>query len=439
MVKIIPIAAFITVVILSFRYVVMLEDSVFNLLMLDQWYFLNPVLQKESWIDIFRWQHGPHRQGLGGLIQAIIYPASDWNVLWESVVSVGFLAITGVLALLLKKRISGRWHYADIGIPFLFLSFRYYENVLINLSHGVIPVLTVILSGYVLTLRPSRYQSALLALLVLVGVYSGFAFFNSILVLGIFFVLAFQRWNTDLKANNLIFLLAAILGFASFFYDYTFIPAVDCFDLQFLPVDRYISFIGLLVQRGLGLQFIKNVANPNLHFLADVFSYLFLVSQIMLSLWMAYLFIFQKKKHSAALFLLSTFTLLFWVFTAIGRICLGEFAATAPRYIIYSVPGMLAIYIAISSEMVKIRFRQELISLFTIAILFGEWKSDKLVRENLNEYKNAKIVWRTCYMEKKEIQRCNEEAKVVIVHDEPFIRKMLQKMEQQKIHFFKTE
>src|SRR6266446_1769393 len=34
----------------------------------DQWKFDEATLfQKHSWLEIFRWQHGPHRQGLGGI------------------------------------------------------------------------------------------------------------------------------------------------------------------------------------------------------------------------------------------------------------------------------------------------------------------------------------------------------------------------------------
>ena len=56
------------------------KDNAVNLLFEDQWDFLAPLFEGKGPWACFFWQHGPHRQGLGGLIDWFLYRAADWDV-----------------------------------------------------------------------------------------------------------------------------------------------------------------------------------------------------------------------------------------------------------------------------------------------------------------------------------------------------------------------
>jgi len=64
----------------------------------DQWDFLDGFFEGRSWIEQFRWQHGPHRQGLAGLYYGRIYPATGWSSRFEAFVAWGVLVAAAWIA-----------------------------------------------------------------------------------------------------------------------------------------------------------------------------------------------------------------------------------------------------------------------------------------------------------------------------------------------------
>ena len=50
-----------------------------NILYWDQWDFLRGLFDGADLWSLFRWQHGPQRQGLGNLIIAVLYSATGWD------------------------------------------------------------------------------------------------------------------------------------------------------------------------------------------------------------------------------------------------------------------------------------------------------------------------------------------------------------------------
>src|SRR5438067_904303 len=56
-----------------------------NVFVADQWDFNNGTLfQRHSILQAFRWQHGPHRQGLGAILQLLFEPLIRWNSRYEA-------------------------------------------------------------------------------------------------------------------------------------------------------------------------------------------------------------------------------------------------------------------------------------------------------------------------------------------------------------------
>ena len=67
------------VVLLVVRLANFINRYTVNIVYWDQWDFLQGLFDGADPWTLFRWQHGPQRQGLGDLILAILYPATGWN------------------------------------------------------------------------------------------------------------------------------------------------------------------------------------------------------------------------------------------------------------------------------------------------------------------------------------------------------------------------
>src|SRR5205807_4968801 len=94
-----------------------------NIFYVDQWDFNNATLvQRHSLWQMFRWQHGPHRQGVGALFERMVDPLFGWNSRTESFVIGGVIVVAAVCALWLKKRLYGELSVYDVVIPAILLT-----------------------------------------------------------------------------------------------------------------------------------------------------------------------------------------------------------------------------------------------------------------------------------------------------------------------------
>lgn len=119
-----------------------------NIFFSDQWNFNNATLfQKHSIWQMFTWQHGPHRQGLGALFEKLIEPSFRWNSRIESFVVGGVVVVAALCALYLKKRLYGHFSASDVLIPAMFFIPRQFETLFVtaNFAHGPFPLLLIVL------------------------------------------------------------------------------------------------------------------------------------------------------------------------------------------------------------------------------------------------------------------------------------------------------
>src|SRR4030095_16264167 len=66
-------------VVMAVRLALYLNRYAVNLVYWDQWDFLSGLFDGADTWTLFRWQHGPQRQGIGNLIIAVLYTATGWN------------------------------------------------------------------------------------------------------------------------------------------------------------------------------------------------------------------------------------------------------------------------------------------------------------------------------------------------------------------------
>jgi hypothetical protein len=76
-----------------------------------------------------------------------------------------------------------------------------FESILVapNLSHGVLPLFLFFLSAYVMCCVADRWQGPVLAFLVLLTSYTGFAFFSTMLMIPFLFIKFWRSIDKGLK------------------------------------------------------------------------------------------------------------------------------------------------------------------------------------------------------------------------------------------------
>ncbi len=162
--------------VLTVRLAMFVERYAVNLIYLDQWDFLNGLFEGADWWTLFRVQHGPQRQGLGNLISAVVLGLSGWNGKVDAAVSAVTMAVAGLAALWLVKRLCGRLRPWDVVVPLLFLTTTPVQTYIVtpNLAHGPLPVLFLMAYGLALTVESHVQRSVLITGINFLAVNTGF-------------------------------------------------------------------------------------------------------------------------------------------------------------------------------------------------------------------------------------------------------------------------
>ncbi len=232
---------------LSARLLFHIHQHAANMLFLDQWDFYTPLFRGEDLWTLFRWQHGPHRMGIGLVLTKIVAELSRWDTRVESLVIGGVMVLNALLALVLKKRITGRWEWWDGVVPLLFLSMGQASIFLItpNLSYAAVPLLLLLLYGHCLTLRNPLQRYACILVINFLSIYTGFGIFLG-LITPVIIGSACMKWNTRSRRVFYLlvgFLFLSLLSLASFFVGWRLNPAVGCFQFPHPRPHEYFLYM----------------------------------------------------------------------------------------------------------------------------------------------------------------------------------------------------
>src|SRR5579863_5195745 len=229
----------------------LISNYAVNIFFSDQWEFNDATLfQKHSLWQMFSWQHGPHRQGLGALFAKLVDPLFDWNSRTESFIVGGVVVIATVCALWLKTRLFGRLSVFDVAIPAIFFTRGQWETLILtpNFAHGSFPLLLLVLYCLAWTVQRPIVRYPLILFINFVTIYTGFG-----LLLGILtpFLLVLDYWASRTEARlPAAYLVGAVIlslaSFGSFFLGYKFKPYVDCFSFQPQAPQSYLAYVALM-------------------------------------------------------------------------------------------------------------------------------------------------------------------------------------------------
>ena len=374
-----------------------------NIVYWDQWDFLQGLFDGANPWTLFRWQHGPHRQGLGNLILAVLYPATSWNGRADAAASAVVLFFAGLAALWLVRRVCGPLRPWDAVVPLIFLTTSCAETYIVapNLAHGPLPALLMVGYGLALTVRSHAVRCLTLVTLNFFAVNTGFTVFLGGITPVLLLVMASAPEVTGRERAAYAAGIAACAGtLALFFHGLVPLSATDCFQFPHARPWEYLPYTGFVAARPFGFR-----ASPApLRLMAGS------AAALVMAGFVAYATVrfVRTRGHPvlwAVTWSLTGFALLFAVASAVGRVCLGFESANASRYIPYMLPAVLALYLVVRSYATRWPAAWLLVPVFVIACIAKELP--RVSEFEGGVYLKYKQRWRACYLATHDIAACD--------------------------------
>ena len=419
------------IVALGARFFLVISRYSVNVFFLDEWDFNNATLFEHHTLwEMFRWQHGPHRQGLGALLMWSVEPLFRWNSRTESFFIGAFLFAAMLLALRLKCKLYGPLSYSDVAIPALFLTLAQFEVLFDapNPAYSGLPMLMMMLYCLALLGRNRLLTYVFVLLLNFFLIYTGFGFFMGAVTLGVFLLECYWSWRQMISVpfgQALAGLGVAAASLASFFVHYKFVPAVACFEIPHRHLLQYPRFVALMFS-----PFV--VPRPFLHptWWVTMLGATILVVVGAVFCWHL-LHLLKSPRPVSHLIgaILVSFSLLFAASAAVGRICVGPEAAFAPRYCTLLIPAFLAIYFSLLSNSWR-GMRNPILALWVILLLPA---TIFLPRKVIHWYTDGQRNWANCYVRTENIRYCDQSTNFAI-YPHPEATGLQQKLDYLKQH-----
>jgi hypothetical protein len=402
--------------IVGFAYVVfakrmfrLISRFAVNIFFSDQWKFNEASLfQKHSWWQTFMWQHGWHRQGVGGVFAALIEPLFRWNGRVDAFIVGAIVALTTICALWLKKRLFGQLSIFDALIPALFFTPAQYESLLVtpNFAQGAFPLLLILLYCLAWT-RRQNFRYPLILLINFLATFTGFSLFLGLLT-PFFLVVDYRATAPEARPARGRFyavLAVAIATVASFFLGYSFklLDTVLCSTqpqsgLRFSSAYVTIMFADPLGMHGIGLG--TRTAGT---ILVIVALYLLVcgLSKLLVSKARPLDVASRERALVSAILIMLSITLC--VNAAHGRGCFGLSSAQASRYVIYVLPGLLGLCFGLLEIRAGLT-RRVLVTAFFMAAVISSFR----VSPVLPYFPGIKQRWKTCYLQFEDAKKCDQ-------------------------------
>jgi len=392
-----------------------LWDNAVSLLYRDQWDFYNPLFQHASWWQTFVYQHGPHREGIGLILDRIVLEATSWNARSEALLMAGSLFLAAIAFLWLKKKLVGEISYSDVIIPCLVMTFSQMEALTVapNPSYSAVPKLLIALYCLAWLVSPLVFSYGLVLLTNFLLIYTGFGIFMgpiTVALFGIEVLHALRNQRSLVPATTA--LLVAGLSLASFFHHYRWDPAVSCFVFPDPHPWKIAWFLSL------AFSYFLNIFSPHSVRLATVLGG-FLAGVMLGVLFWHGVRQFVARERSVVdrvIVALAGFSLLFLCDAAVGRVCMGmPEAAQTSRYMGLLIPAFLGLYFHLLTRP-ESGLRTLCIWAFVLILIPSTLKAP---RQYLNDLNGSKRAWIQCMVRENDMDGCDRDTKFMPYPDPP--------------------
>ena len=436
-------AVAITALALTRRLFLLVNRYAVNIFFSDQWEFNTAtVFQSHTLWDIFTWQHGPHRQGLGGVLAKLIEPHFQWDSRIEAFLIAGLFVAGAALAVWLKYRLFGEIDYYDVLIPSLLLTATQCEVILgaANFAHGSLPLLLVVLYCLAWTVKSPITRFAAVLFVNFLLIFTGFGllmgFLTPLVILASWWT---SRGDTRAVQLHVSSMGLAVLSLGLFFVGYKWNPAVDCYDSVLVShsLIDYFHFAALMCANYLGLDSMSS-KYPAVWGNLVLLVFLAMLAAIVVSAIRLRKPQTESNVAPVVTLILLAFSLAFCSATARGRLCLGFAAAQESRYMPYLTPAFLGGYFFLNRLGFRRWLRHAAMIAWLALCIFASWPLHRGDQLELAGFHAAKLRWKTCYLATKNIARCNRETGVKITNspEQPNLQQKLDFLDSARLNLF---
>ena len=381
-----------------------------NIFFSDQWKFNDATLfEKHSMWQIFTWQHGWHRQGVGGLFSALVDPRIYWDSRIQAFLMGTIILVSALCALGLKRRLFGGLSVFDALIPALLFTPAQYESLLVipNYSQGAFPLLLLILFCFAWTCRGNMVRYPLILVINFLAIYTGFGLFLGCLT-PVLLILDYRATPGEerARARYLIASVALAVGsIASFFLGFSFKLLNDflCPAQPSSLIRSYASYTAIMYAGPFG------IAGVGLNVkIAGVLVEIGVLGVLSVTVWKLLRrtprqLDPQSRQRHGVVALLILLSLVLCVNAAHGRACFPLWTATASRYVICVLPGFFGLYFGLL-EIGHPLVRRLLATGLAVALVAAAFH----VSMNVSYFPDIKRRWRNCYLQLEDAPRCDQ-------------------------------
>ena len=408
-----------------------------NVMCSDQWELYPPIFAHASVWKLFTFQHGPHRQGVGFLITPLLARWSGCNTRWDAFAVSYTMIIACVLGIILSVRCGVHQPIALVAVPLMYLTTREYESFAAgsNISHGAMPMLLFTAMCLCWFIQNQKLRITLVSLLTFGLIFTGFGIFVGLLTPLVLSLEAFQSWQEKRSGDAvlpLVGLLACAISWWLFSIGYVFDPTNATFHFPYEHPMEYLYFMA---------QMLVNFYTP-----VDQQPWILPLGFLLITCLLAICVIHARRairggalqeRPSVVIFLLSAFTLIYCLNTAVGRVSLGwQTASLASRYVILMVPAGMAIFLHVAT--VKSPLYSVAIPLiFAVLLAPGALQLSPGEYQLINILYAGKIAWRDACLATRDEERANETSNFEVYPVVGFMKDSLKYIEVHHLNFFK--
>ena len=405
------VALAVTFSVLAARFFIYHWEHAVNLLFLDQWDFYDAVFSPHSLWQQFRWQHGPHRQGLWLLVFHLVVAPSRWSTRAETMAMCAIQALSCLGFLWLKRRLKASWQASDCAIPCLFVTLLSYETFLTapNPAHGVLPLLLLIALALAWTIEARRARLAAIVAVNFALVFTGFGLLAGFIT-PILLLVELRRAPGPAEARwQALALAASLLSLAVFFVGYRMSTGNEYFQWLHPRIWQYPAFAALMVYRFVA------VSHHPIWLLCDGAA----VAGVLAALSADAARRLRgrpgprlERSQAIVIALLAAYSALFVAAAAYGRVSLTLMCAFCSRYAIHLIPGAAALFLYLQLT-ARGRVRKALLAGLAALIIVSELQrplpGDRAFADDLTA---AKREWIKAYLASS-----NAKAASALVHN----------------------
>lgn len=419
---------------LALRLLQMVDLYAVDLLFYDQIELYEAFLDDPSAWDLFRYQHGPHRQGLPFLGTWLLARLTDWNARADAFHVLAYVVVATGLALALRRRLSGPFAWTDVAIPLLLLTPAQYGIFVHapNASHCAGPLVLLLLMGHAFLIRDPRRRVAALVVLDFLAVHTGFAIFAGAPV-PILLGLAAARDHRAARRGDAAFALGGailcIVWIGVFLVGYTGRNGLAA--VENAPrLAHYPIFVATMFANVLGLK------DPGPLPIA-VGALVALAAAALVLRQLPRLVARSDRKNelprkregederaddessaiatarAEVLFLLAAFSLLYCAATAVGRVQFGLSGAQSSRYVPLVAPAFLAL-VLFATQLERKTLRHLLGGLAVAALVQAGFPMHPLEEGFMKQLAQKKRSWVASYRETGSVEQASRAARLRI-------------------------